>query len=182
MIKQKAEVACIDNISFITTTDNEKSRFATQLMKGLLQLTRKNGLSILVLAHEPKEDKTSNKITLNRLAGSKSLSNFADTIFALGKSSIWGLIYLKELKNRNREIMFHENNVMVLERIKKDNFLTFDYVRFDSENNMIDFTPTEDRNMKILKMSNDGISNVNIGKEYNLSEGSIRKILKKLKE
>lgn len=181
IIKQNAEVVCIDNISFIAT-DNEKSRFATQLMKGLLQLTRKNGLSILVLAHEPKEDKFSNKITLNRLAGSKALSNFADTIFALGKSSTWGLIYLKELKNRNREIMFHENNVMVLERIKKDNFLTFDYVRFDSENNMIEFNPSDERNMKILEMKNRGVSNVKIGEEFKISETAVRKILKKLQE
>ena len=181
IIKQNAEVVCIDNVSFIAT-DNEKSRFATQLMKGLLQLTRKNGLSILVLAHEPKEDKFSNKITLNRLAGSKALSNFADTIFALGKSSIWGLIYLKELKNRNREIMFHENNVMVLERIKKDNFLTFDYVRFDSENNMIEFNPSDERNMKILEMKNRGVSNVKIGEEFKISETAVRKILKKLQE
>lgn len=181
IIKQNAEVVCIDNISFIAT-DNEKSRFATQLMKGLLQLTRKNGLSILVLAHEPKEDKFSNKITLNRLAGSKALSNFADTIFVLGKSSIWGLIYLKELKNRNREIMYHENNVMVLERIKKDNFLTFDYVRFDSENNMIEFNPSDERNMKILEMKNRGVSNVKIGEEFKISETAVRKILKKLQE
>jgi len=181
IIKHKAEVVSIDNISFVAT-DNEKLNFATQLMKGLLQLTRKNGLSILVLAHEPKEDKTSNKITLNRLAGSKALSNYADTIFALGKSSIWGLIYLKELKNRNREIMFHENNVMVLERIKKNNFLTFEFVRFDSEKNMIEFNPNDERNMKILEMKNRGVSNVKIGEEFKISETAVRKILKKLQE
>ncbi|RRT90083.1 AAA family ATPase [Empedobacter falsenii] len=175
------QVVCIDNISFIAT-DNEKSRFATQLMKGLLQLTRKLGITIIVLAHEPKEDKFNSKITLNRLAGSKALSNYADVVFALGKSTTWGIVYLKELKNRNREILYHENNVMVLERIKKDNFLTFDFVRFDSENNLIDFNPSEERNMKILKMSNDGISNVKIGEEFNLSEGAIRKILKKIQE
>ncbi|MGV0977806.1 AAA family ATPase [Empedobacter falsenii] len=181
IINHEAEVVCIDNISFIST-DNEKSRFATKLMKGLLQLTRKYGLSILVLAHEPKEDKTSNKLSLNRLAGSKALSNFADSIFALGKSKILGIVYLKELKNRNREIIYHENNVMVLERIKKDNFLTFQFVRFDAEVNMIEFSPTDERNMQILEMKNRGISNIKIGEEFNLSEGAIRKILKKLQE
>lgn len=181
IFKHQAEAVCLDNISFIST-DNEKTRFATHLMKGLLQLTRKNGLSILVLAHEPKEDKNSNKLTLNRLAGSKALSNFTDSIFALGKSTIWGIVYLKELKNRNREIIFHENNVVVMERVKKDNFLTFEFVRYDSEKNMIEFTPTDERNMKILEMKNRGISNSKIGEEFNLSEGAIRKILKKLQE
>ena len=181
IINHEAEVVCIDNISFIST-DNEKSRFATQLMKGLLHLTRKNALSILVLAHEPKEDKTSNKLTLNRLAGSKALSNYADSVFALGKSSIWGIVYLKELKNRNREIIYHENNVLVMERIKKDNFLTFDFVRFDSEINLTEFKPSEERNMKILEMKNQGKTNIEIGNHFSLSEGAIRKIFKKLQE
>ena len=176
-----AKIVCIDNISFIST-DNEKNRFATQLMKSLLQLTRKHGISVLVLAHEPKEDKNSNKLNLNRLAGAKSLSNYADVVFALGKPAIWGIIYLKELKNRNREIVYHENNVLAIERIKKGNFLTFQVIGCDSESNMIDFKSSDDRNMKILKMSSEGISNVRIGEEFGISEGAVRKILKKMQE
>ena len=61
---------------------------------------RDDGLSILVLAHTPKRP-FARPLTVNDLAGSKQLSNFTDTMFAIG-DSIQGsnIRYLKTKKQK----------------------------------------------------------------------------------
>ena len=92
-------------------------------MKYLKELKTKYGLSILALAHTPKRD-ASKPLTRNDLQGSKMLINFCDSSFAIGESAKeHGVRYLKQIKARNTEIVYHTGNVLLANVTKKGNFL-----------------------------------------------------------
>lgn len=119
------KVVIIDNLSYLKS-DNENAKDATPLMQRIKALKNKYNLSILVLAHTPKRD-LSRVITENDLAGSKSLMNFCDSAFSIGKSSVAkNTRYVKQIKARNSEMIFDESNVVVCEIVKANNFLHFE--------------------------------------------------------
>ena len=177
--KSKAQVVIIDNITFLSAS-NEKSKEALALMKLILNLSRKKNLAILLIAHTPKRD-IYKPIQLEDLAGSKALSNFCDVVFCIGESVKGSKIrYIKQLKNRNFPLEFHENNVIECEIVKENSFLQFKYLG----------TSTEDSHLRKIESNNDSIedilelkkqefSNVEIGKRLGISESAVRRRLKK---
>jgi len=128
----QAKVLIIDNITYLKD-ETEKAKSALPLMKYMQALKKKYGLSILVLAHTPKRN-LSKPITRNDLQGSKMLINFADSAFAIGESSVDNnMRYLKQIKARNTEIIYHSENVCVCEIVKPRNFLQFEFLNFATE-------------------------------------------------
>ncbi|WP_300300783.1 AAA family ATPase [uncultured Muribaculum sp.] len=112
------KVVVVDNITFLTSC-TEKTYDAMQLMKRLISLKQRYGVSLLVLAHTPKRE-LHRAITGNDLQGSKSLLNFADSAFAIGLSRRDPAVrYIKQIKQRNCEQMYGADNV-ILTRITKD--------------------------------------------------------------
>ena len=102
-------------------------------MQKLKMINKEFGTSILVLAHTPKRDMTK-PLNSSDINGSKFLSNFADSIFAIGKSSNdETLRYIKQIKSRNSLIVNGTDNIVVYEIEKKNNFLMFNYLRTDNE-------------------------------------------------
>lgn len=80
---------------------------------------------MLIACHTPKRDETD---YVNDLAGSKILANFADSIFAIGKSARdSGHRYLKEIKGRSAEKVYDTDNVAVfdLHKFESNCFLGF---------------------------------------------------------
>lgn len=179
--KSKAQVVIIDNITFLSAT-NEKSKEALLLMKLILDLSRRKRLAILLIAHTPKRD-IFRPIQLEDLAGSKALSNFADAVFCIGESVKGSNIrYIKQLKNRNYPIEYHENNVIECKVVKDNSFLQFQFVEFNSENQHLKQLNQEsqDRIEEIMALKNQELSNVEIGKKLGVSESAIRRRIKKL--
>lgn len=128
----KSRVLIIDNISFISQ-GTEKTKDALEIMKKLKKLKAKYNLSILVLAHTPKIDPCQ-PIGKRHLAGSKALTNFCDSMFAIGQSSQDDSFkYVKQLKVRNCEHVYPANNVLVYQIHKPNNFLKFDFLGFGKE-------------------------------------------------
>ena len=128
------KVLVIDNLTFLNTQSMQETEIALGVMRQLNELKKEYGLSILVLAHTPKRSLFS-PITLNDLAGSKHLSNFADSVSALGKSPQDDSIrYWKQVKaSRSGEMLYGTNNVIACKIIKPDDFLTFEFIDFCSE-------------------------------------------------
>ncbi len=181
--KTLAEVIIIDNITFLSAT-NEKSKEALALMKLILDLSRKRNLAILLIAHTPKRD-IYKPIQLEDLAGSKALSNFTDVCFCIGESVKGSNVrYIKQLKNRNYPIDFHEMNVMECEIVKENNFLQFKLVDFNSEEEHLKKVKEEsdDQVEKINELKNEGKSNVEIGKMLGISEASVRRRIGKFQK
>jgi archaellum biogenesis ATPase FlaH len=182
ILENKADVVIIDNLTFLKS-DNERAKDALVLMKLLKQLTKKSNVSILVLAHTPKRD-ASKPITKNDLAGSKMLMNFCDSSFAIGGSALSpSLRYLLQVKQRNTEHVFHNENVIVCELKKEYNFLSFGFVEYGSEKEHLKqsvFNDVSERDELMKDLMSQGLSNVKIGEELGLSEGAIRKRKKAL--
>lgn len=174
--KHKAEVVIIDNITFLSAT-NERSKEALELMKVILELSRKRNITVLLLAHTPKRD-VYRPIQLEDLAGSKALSNFTDFVFCIGESIKGANIrYIKELKNRNFPIVFDENSVIACEVKKENNFLQFEFIKNTSEMEHLE-KPNNDKVEeinKILALKEQGYTNVAIGEKLGVSEATVRR-------
>ena len=124
--RAKAKVVVIDNITWLSSSI-ESSHASLRLMKTLVQLKRNLGISILVLAHTPKRY-TRTPITVAHLQGSKMLSNFADSIFAMGTSRRGKNIrYLKGIKHRSSAARDASAEVATLRIEKADWFLGFKF-------------------------------------------------------
>lgn len=135
----------IDNITWIVdeVTDNS---IAKRLMQKLMSLVRNNfPLSILVIGHTPKRDKTQ-PIESKHFAGGKNLSNFCTSQFAIVKSlKDPGIKYVKQLKTRSSLLMFDGDNVCEFEiPYNPDGTLKFVHLGNGLENDHIRYlTQTE---------------------------------------
>ncbi len=177
----KARILIIDNLTYLSS-ENEKARDALPLMKKLKQIKNKYGLSLLILAHTPKRD-ASKGITKNDLSGSKMLMNFCDSSFAIGESfQKNGLRYLKQIKVRNTNAEYDSNNIILCQIKKYDKFLLFEHMGYDSEQKHLRIVSEKDKSdmiAKVIEMNKQGRSNVEIAKQTNVSEGTVRNWLKK---
>lgn len=134
LIQTQAKVLVIDNLTFLHTQATEKTEVSLNLMRRLIELKRGYGLSILVLAHTPKVP-PGEPLHLNHLAGSKMISNFADSVSALGKSVQGSDIrYWKQVKpSRSAEIRYDASNVLGMRLVKDQSLLTFEWYRYGEE-------------------------------------------------
>jgi archaellum biogenesis ATPase FlaH len=137
IIDVDAKLIIIDNITFLSAQTSSDVQVAMELMKLLKQLKTELEITILVLAHTPKRH-ASQPLTINDLAGSKQLSNFADTVFAVGVSSAdGGYRYIKQVKpSRSGELKYDANNVLKCELLRHESdetLLTFQFVEFCDE-------------------------------------------------
>ena len=179
-----AKVLIVDNLTYLKN-ETEKAKDALPLMKKLKELANRHGLSILVLAHTPKRDMTK-PITRNDLHGSKMLMNFCDSSFAIGESHRdSGLRYIKQIKARNIEILYDSENVCLCQIIKPYNILQFEFLSFGSEYEHLKRYSEDEKDKRIadvLELKKQGLSNFEIAGRYGVSEGALRKWIKKSKE
>jgi hypothetical protein len=184
VIKTGAKILIIDNLTYLKN-ETEKARDALPLMKELKALKKKYGLSILALAHTPKRD-LSKPITRNDLQGSKMLINFCDSSFTIGESQRdKNLRYLKQIKQRNTEQIFDAENVCLCQIAKPFNFLQFEFLDFQTEREHLKEVSEQDKGQRMaeaLELHKQGHSNTAIALRFGVSEGAVRKWLKKKAE
>lgn len=124
--EQRADAVIIDNISWLCNRA-ESGDAAGELMQALISLKRRQGISVMVLAHTPKRNEAS-PLTQNSLAGSKRLANFMDSMFAIGRSrhrDDGTGRYIKQIKVRSAEMAFGADNVMTARVVKEGHALYF---------------------------------------------------------
>jgi len=132
----------IDNITAIVESGiMETAKDAAPVIRALRRLRDAFDLTMLVIAHTPKRD-DGRPITLNDMTGSSNLSNFADAVFAIGRSSKDPkLRYLKTCKARNVEETYHAKNVIVMEKRRIGPLLGFEFIEFGDESDHLVSTP-----------------------------------------
>ena len=137
VIKTGAKVLIIDNMSAISQ-DNEKSGNAAKLMNKVKDLQRRNKLTVLLMAHTPKIVQ-GEAIIANNLAGSKNLTNLADSVMAVNISTMADDIrYIKQLKSRYNEIQFHQDNVVAIQfSSRPDGLKGFSFLNYETEDELI---------------------------------------------
>lgn len=133
-----AKIIIIDNFAYLAAAGSSP----VSVMKNLKLIAKTRGLSILVLAHS-SEGRAGRAISLNDLQSSKVISNYADSVFTIGRS-IHGpnYRYLKHLKSRGPEPAHSAANVIVYRIAKglataalhaRPAFLGFDHLGFSEE-------------------------------------------------
>ena len=128
----KCNIIIIDNLTYLCNS-SDKGVDAGLFMMKLMNLKKKYGWSLLIIAHTPKRSLMS-PITQNDLAGSKKLYNFFDSVFAIGKSAKDSrLRYVKQLKVRAGEFRYDSSNGIVYEIEKTDGFVHFEFKEFSTE-------------------------------------------------
>jgi archaellum biogenesis ATPase FlaH len=127
-----AQVVIIDNLTYLKE-GTEAAKDALPLMKHLKTLKKKYNISILALAHTPKRDRFKG-LTHNDLQGSSMLRHFCDSMFVIGESvTDKRLRYIKQIKQRNCEQVYGEDNVVMCEITKPSNFLHFEFIGYGKE-------------------------------------------------
>ena len=178
--RSQAKVLIIDNLTYLRD-ETENARNALPLMKFLKELKSKHGLSILTLAHTPKRD-SAKPLGRNDLQGSKMLINFCDSSFAIGESQKDpGLRYLKQIKARNSEFIYHSENVLLASIQKQTNFLGFQFTGTGSERDHLRSPSDRDRDATITQVKElhaAGKSGKEIATELGISAASVSRYLK----
>lgn len=179
-VETGCKVLVIDNLSYLCMT-SEKGEDAGRLMSRLMELKRKHGLSMLVLAHTPKRP-LNMPITQNDLAGSKKLYNFFDSVFAIGKSAKdENLRYIKQLKVRYGNFEYDSGNVIVCTIEKNGDFLHFVTLDYATESaHLKEITDEERCRMKneARALHSQGISYREIGAKLGISKTTVERYCK----
>ena len=184
--RTRARIIIIDNLTFLSD-ELERSKGALPLMKKLKALKNKYGLSILILAHTPKRD-ASKPITKNDLQGSRALLGFTDSCFAIGESAEdVGIRYVKQIKERETEKVYHDKNVIVFEIEKSHNFLQFTFKGFGYEYNFLKRRSEEElkeleEQIIELWISTPGISQSEIARQLKTYRKKVGRVLAKNEE
>jgi hypothetical protein len=179
----EARVVIVDNITFLNRSTNEGGAKAFRLMSRLQKIKEEYDLSMLVLAHSPKR-RFVHPITVNDLSGSKMLSNFADSVFAIGASRLGADIrYLKHIKQRNSQSASDEADVFTFRLEKQGNFLGFNFIATGHEREHI--MPTLHRNqdrgllkVKVRRLHDQGYTQRQIAKLLGISIATVNRYLK----
>ena len=187
VVSLNIDVLVIDNLTYLKTESTQDTSVALNLVRELNELKTKHGLSILVLAHTPKV-KNGTPLTLNELGGSKHLSNFVDSVSAIGKSSkAPDLRYIKQAKaSRSGEMLFDSSNVIVAEMKHQDRFLGFHYVDCEYESEHLhsssdkNFTSKQERLELIRELSSEGLSTRAIEAQTGISKSTVDRLIKQL--
>lgn len=180
LVNRKAQVVVIDNLSYLCMA-SEKGESAGQLMKALIRLKKKYGISMLTLHHTPKRSLCA-PITQNDMQGSKRIFNFIDSCFAIGKSCQGENIrYIKQLKTRNEGFTHGSDSVLTCEIIKDVTSVRFRTLRCEPEkNHLLDSKEMEDAQLseKAKSMYAEGKKQREIADELAISLGKVNKLLK----
>ncbi|MDO3643966.1 AAA family ATPase [Mucilaginibacter sp. L3T2-6] len=176
-----ATVLIIDNITCLQG-GTENSAVALSLMKNLKALKKEYHLSILVLAHTPKRRNAAQPISDDDLHGSKLLMNFADSAFAIGKSTAdIDLCYLKQIKQRNTRQRYGDDNVCLCRMQKSGTFLQFQFEGYSAERSQLVTRTAADRlhlAAEIAGLSAGGLSQREISRKLGIGLATVNKLLR----
>lgn len=168
------KIFIVDNITYLNPNlqkGNEAAKFIINFKSKMEML----GASVLLLGHSPKA-KDNVILTLDKLAGSKNLSNFIDSCFAVGKVEGERKVYIKQLKARSCAISMDENHVLVGALTKReDGFIEFAEEGFAVEKELLkgkaDITPQKEQAYKLYK---EGNSYRKIAKMIGISDKTVK--------
>lgn len=183
--EQEAEVVIVDNISWLCNRA-ESGDAAGELMQALIALKRRQGLSVLVLAHTPKRAECS-PLTQNSLAGSKRLANFMDAMFAIGRSGhVAGGAgrYIKQIKVRSSEMAYGGDNVITATLAKDGNCLKFLHDGYSPELKLLESSTENGENSNrmesIARLRSEGKTQKEIAIELRMSKRDVNRYCQQL--
>jgi RecA-family ATPase len=188
VIATGAKILIIDNLTYLRN-DTERARDAGPFMKHLKRMKNRYDLSLLILAHTPKRDRT-RPINENDLQGSSMLGHFADATFAMGSSAQGNNYrYIKQFKCRNDEKQYGEENVIVLSLEKQNTMLRFEPAGYSPEHvHLVKNTDKENKEEmrremveRVKDLKAQGKTQREIADELDLGLGTINRLITQAK-
>jgi hypothetical protein len=195
----------VDNITFLDRASTSNANTALNIMRSLQHLKQEQLISILVIAHTPKR-RPWMPLTELDLQGSINLANFADSIFAIGRSRVSPDIrYLKQVKTRSGRPEHTADNVLLFSLEKFDfaacrnsneegreerrDFLGFRFIGFAGEDEHLDKVQPEltdarrrhkygrDVVRHAKKLANEGMNKTRIAATLGIPRSTVRRYL-----
>lgn len=177
--KHKSKVIFIDNLSNIA--DNveqaaEANRFIADLYGRMLAYD----LTVVLIAHTPKVQNES-KLNINHMKGSSSLTAVIENIIGFKRSNTKNISYIKQLKTRNVETLFADDEVAKLDfNAHGKNGWEMNFVGTEDEDELLMVKKGKgvkidlDTKLEILyKLKVKNVSKYKLAKEYDISRSSI---------
>lgn len=176
-----AEVVFIDNITALSQS-LDKSSDAGSLMAALNALKRKYNWTLVILTHVPKMFSGAVPLSLSAIQGSAKLNQLVDDAVGLGQSCRdKSLVYAKQCKWRNGELILDADHVALYERVRnKDGNLCFTFCGYDIESTHLETTGTNDREelkARVRELSSQGMRQQDIAKECGITQSKVSRLL-----
>lgn len=181
--KKKSTTIIIDSFT-IAATGSITAKVAKALMRSLKALCELYNVTVVVLVHTRKRDK-SKPVEMQDLAGSAKLTDMADNVLAVAKCGCAGNeVYVKMLKARSNAI---PSTVRHYE-LSNENYLHFNFIQECEEQTLlasavsgkIELTP--ELKLKIVTKHEEGTSIRTIASETGLSKSTVDRIIQKHKD
>lgn len=139
-IEQKAKdtnskIIFIDNLSNIADSV-ESAKEADRFISDLYGRMKTLGLTIIFLGHTPKIP-IEQKIVLNHLKGSSSLTKTFESIIGFKRSAYKNISYIKQLKHRDLDLIYDEDNIAKFEFEDGKYGFEMNLIGTDEEQNML---------------------------------------------
>ena len=193
MAKVNARVLILDNLTFLVNNGGMKAEDVKPICQEFCNWA-KEGYSILVVNHTPKIQPFT-PLDINHCLGSSMLTNFVQSVFAIGTDSSNPSTgrYVKQLKSRNGRIVWDGNHVIpyVIDKTLDPTMLRFIQPAQLHQTGMDTQIPIQTArecdllkdadNMQleqIRKLHGQGMSNRKIAGELSLSPATVGKRLK----
>lgn len=110
------QLLIVDNLGFISPEAVQDQKASHRLIKMFWSVVVKSQISLLIVAHTPKRE-NDKPLEIKDLEGSAKISNYADSIVAVGRDSN-GTRYLRTLKTRSQ---FDPNEVELFDIVRLAN-------------------------------------------------------------
>ena len=176
-----AEVVFIDNITALSQS-LDKGTDAGSLMASLNSLKKKYNWTLVVLNHVPKMYSGTVPLSLSTIQGSVKLNQLIDDAVGLAQSQKdKSLVYVKQCKWRNGEVMLDVDNVALYERGKNaEGNLCFTFRCYDAECAHLCTETANERDelkQRVKELSARGMRQQDIAKELGITQSKVSRLL-----
>ena len=176
-----AEVVFIDNITALSQS-LDKGADAGSLMASLNGLKKKYNWTLVVLNHVPKMYSGTLPLSLSAIQGSAKLNQLIDDAVGLAQSQKdKSLVYVKQCKWRNGEVILDSDNVALYERGKNaEGNLCFTFRGYDAEVSHLSAETTNERDelrQRVKELSARGMRQQDIAKECGITQSKVSRLL-----
>jgi archaellum biogenesis ATPase FlaH len=182
----ESKIIFIDNLSNIAD-QVEQAKEADRFISDLYGRMKALGLTIIFLGHTPKINADS-KLSINMLKGSSSLTKTFESIVGFKRSIYKNISYIKQLKHRDIDLIYDEDNVGKFEFNTNKYGYNMDYIGSGSEEDLFEKKYINNDNAR--KYDNEVICDIlydkyenkliikDIAEKYSLSERTIKEFNK----
>ena len=175
----RSRVLIIDNLSYFAGNSLETAQEAIDFMREMKSLKEEFRLSIMLLAHTPKRNK-SLSISEADLAGSAGLSRLADSLIAIGKGcESTDQRYIKQIKVRSAMLNYGAENVVKCRLAPRNGLLGFVFDGYCEESDLLraaDHPGISDR-VLALHFQNPDLSQAEIARQAGVNKMRVSRIL-----